>query len=153
MSHVTPLSLSKECIVHCRIVCLSRSIMLPSLLLCRPMFKGDLKKFYLCNKHNLCVSTFESFLWLHHTQNSITLFRFSCHRCGIIMALLQRDCSYRIQLIIQELVLETMLVPWGLYALMTDSLTLDIGSHHQTLIERFNWVFEIKLYIHTWRLY
>ena len=26
---------------------------------------------------------FESVLWLHHTQNSRTLFRFSCRRCGI----------------------------------------------------------------------
>ena len=31
MSHVTPLSLSKECIVHCRIMCLSRLVMLPSI--------------------------------------------------------------------------------------------------------------------------
>ena len=45
MSHVTPLSLSKECIVHCRIMSLSRSVMLPSLLSCHPMFKGKLKKF------------------------------------------------------------------------------------------------------------
>ena len=31
MSHVTRLSLSKECIVHYRIVCLSHLVMLPSL--------------------------------------------------------------------------------------------------------------------------
>ena len=45
MSHVTPLSLSKECIVHCHIVSLSRSVMMPSLFLCHSMFKGKLKKF------------------------------------------------------------------------------------------------------------
>ena len=27
--------------------------------------------------------TFESVLWLHHTQNSRTLFQVSCRRCGI----------------------------------------------------------------------
>ena len=36
MSHVNPLSLSKECIVHCRIVCLSRSSMLPSIFVVLP---------------------------------------------------------------------------------------------------------------------
>ena len=45
MSHVTPFSLSKECIVHCHIVSLSRLVMLPSLVSCHPMFKGKLKKF------------------------------------------------------------------------------------------------------------
>ena len=35
------------------------------------------------------------------------------------------------------------LVPWDLYALMTDSLTLDIGSHHWPLIDRIDWVFDI----------
>ena len=64
---------------------------------------------------------------------------------GLIMVLLWRDCSRRHQLIIQEIVLETKyLVPWDLYALMTDSLALDIGSHHWTLIEIFDWVFDIK---------
>ena len=43
MSHVTPLILSKECIVHRRNVCLFGLVMLPSLLSCRPMFKGKLK--------------------------------------------------------------------------------------------------------------
>ena len=45
MIHVTPLSLSKECIFHRHTVCLSGLVMLPSLLSCRPMFKGKLKKF------------------------------------------------------------------------------------------------------------
>ena len=45
MSHVTPLSLSKECIVHHHTVCLSSLVMMPSLLSCCPMLKGKLKKF------------------------------------------------------------------------------------------------------------
>ena len=51
-------------------------------LSCFPMFKGDLKKFYLCSLHSLCVSIFESFLWLLHSHNSRTMFRVSCRRCG-----------------------------------------------------------------------
>ena len=38
---------------------------------------------YLYSQNILCVSTFDSFLWLHHTKNSITLFQVSCHQCGI----------------------------------------------------------------------
>ena len=45
MSHVSPLSLSKEWIVHCHTMCLSGLVMLPSLLSCCPMFKVKLKKF------------------------------------------------------------------------------------------------------------
>ena len=65
------------------------------------------------------------------------------------MALLQRDYSFRHQLIIQELVLETSSVPSDLYDLMTDSLALDIGSHHWPLIDRIDWVFDIRTSIHT----
>ena len=83
MSHITPLILSKECIVHCRIVYLSHLVMLPSLLSCRWMFRGKLKKFFLYSQNSLFVSTFESVLWLHHTQNYRTLFWVSCHQCGI----------------------------------------------------------------------
>ena len=36
MSHVTPLSLLKECIIHCRIVCLSHLVMLPSIFVMLP---------------------------------------------------------------------------------------------------------------------
>ena len=49
---------------------------------------------------------------------------------GLIMALLRQDYSCRHQLIIQEIALETNLVPLDLYASMTDSLALDIGSPH-----------------------
>ena len=47
------------------------------------------------------------------------------------MALLRRYFSRRHHLIIQEIVLETKnLVRRDLYALMTDSVALDIGSHY-----------------------
>ena len=82
MSHVIPLSLSKDCIVHCHIVCQSRLVMLPSLLSCRPMFKGDLKKCRLCSPHSLCISILESFIWLLHAHHSITMFWVLCRRCG-----------------------------------------------------------------------
>ena len=81
MSHVTPLSLSKECIVHRHTVCLSGLVMLPSLLSCCSMFKGKLKKFYLCSQNNLCISTFESDLWLLYSHHSRTLFQVLCGWC------------------------------------------------------------------------
>ena len=56
MSHVTPLSISKEWIVHSHIVCPSSLVMLPSLFLCHPMFKGK-KEVYPYSWNNLCVST------------------------------------------------------------------------------------------------
>ena len=67
---------------------------------------------------------------------------------GLIMALLWRDYSCRHQLIIREIVLETNLVPWDLYASMTDSLALNIGSHNWPLIKIFHWVFNVKTSIH-----
>ena len=63
-------------------MCLSRLVMLPSLLLCCLMFKGDLKKFNLYSQHSLCVSTFESVLWLLNSHHSKTMFWVSCRRCG-----------------------------------------------------------------------
>ena len=68
---------------------------------------------------------------------------------GFIMDLLQWDYSYWRQLITQELVLETSLVPWYLYALMEDSLALYIALYHLPLIDRLDWVFDIKSSIHT----
>ena len=82
MSHVTPLSLSKECIVHYCIVSLSRLVMLPSLVSCRPMYKWKVEEVYLCSQNSLCVSTFESVLWLLHSHHSKTMFLVLCHRCG-----------------------------------------------------------------------
>lgn len=75
----------KECIVHCRIVFRLVKSMLPSLRSCRLMFKIEIVlRFYTCSQKQIFVSvTFESVLWLHHTQNSRTVFPVLCHRCGI----------------------------------------------------------------------
>ena len=75
----------KDCIVHCRIVfCLVKS-MLPSLRSCHLMFKREnVLRFYTCSQNNLFESvTFELVLYLHHTQNSRTLFQVSRRRCGV----------------------------------------------------------------------
>ena len=53
--------------------------------------------------------TFESVLWLHHTQIPKLCSEFRVIDVGFIMALLRRDYSCWHQLIIQELVLETKL--------------------------------------------
>ena len=45
MSHANILSLSKECIVHCRIVCLSRSVMLPSIFVVPPDVQRGFEEF------------------------------------------------------------------------------------------------------------
>ena len=82
MSHVNPLSLSKECIFHCRIVCLSRLVMLPIRFVVSPNVQRGFEEVYLCSPHSLCVSTFESILWLLHIDHSRTMFQVSCHRCG-----------------------------------------------------------------------
>ena len=150
MSHVTPLSLSKECIVHCRIVCLSWLVMLPSLVSCRPMFKGKLQKFTSAVKTiSVLVLLSQSYGYYIHIIPKLC-FNFCVVDVGLIMALLRRDYSRRNQLIIREIVLEIeKLVPWSLYALMIDSLTLDIGSYHWPLIDRIEWVFDIRISIHT----
>ena len=137
MSYATPLSLSKECIVHCRIVCLSHLFMLPSILLCRPMFKGKLKMLFLYSQNSLCVRTFESFLWLLHLHHSRTMFQVSCRRCGthhgpLSTRLFPLTSAHHLGNSLRN----KNLVPWDLYALMIDSLTLDIGSHHWPLIYR-----------------
>ena len=148
MSHVTPLSLSKECIVHCCIVCPSSLVMLPSLLSFRPMFKGR-KKFNLAIKTTfVSVPLSQSYGYIIYNIPELC-FEFHVIYVGFIMALLRRDYSHWHQLIIWKIVLETILVPWDLYASMTDSLTLDIGSHHWHLIDRFDWVFDIKSSLHT----
>ena len=150
MSHVTPLSLSKEFIFHCRIVSLSRLVMLPILVSCRPMFKGNLNKSYLCSQHSLCSSTFELVLWLLHSHHSRTMFQVSCRRCGThhgppSMRLCPSTSVHHLGNSLRN----KNLVPWDLYALMADSLALNIGSHHWPLIDRINWVFDIRTSIHT----
>ena len=71
-------------------------------------------------------------------------FEFCVVDVGFIMALLPWDYSCWHHLIIHELVLETSLVPWDLYALMTDSLAINKGSHHWPLIGRLCWMFDTK---------
>ena len=71
-----------------------------------PDVQREVKKVYLCSQNSLCVSTFESVLWLLHSHYSRTMFEFHVVDVGFIMALLQREYSYRHQLIIQEIVLE-----------------------------------------------
>ena len=150
MSHTTPLSLSKECIVHCRTVCLSLLVMLPSLLSCHSMFKGKLKNFFLCSQNGLYVNNFESILWLPYSHLSRTMFQFSCRRCGThhgppSMRLFSSTSTHHPRNSLRN----KKLVPWDLYALMTDSLTIDIGSHHWPVIDRIDWVFDVRTSIHT----
>ena len=150
MSHIIPLSLSKECIVRRRTVCLSSLVMLPSLLSCPLMFKGNLKRFYAYDQNSLCVSTFESILWLLHSHHSRSMFRVSCRRCGThhgppSMRLFPWTSTPHLGNSLRN----KNLVPWDQYALMTDSLALNIGSHHWPLIDRIDWVFNIRTSIHT----
>ena len=119
MSHVTPLSFSKDCIVHCCIVCLSGLVMLPSLLSCYPMFKG--RKRFTSTVKTTFVSVILNHFYGYIIYNIPEHFsEFHVVDVGFIMALLRRDYSCRHQLIIQEIVLETNLVPWDLYASMID---------------------------------
>ena len=89
MSHVTPLSLSKEYIVHCHIVCLSHLVMLPSLLSCRLMFKGKLKKFTSAVKTvSVSVLLIHSYGYYIHIIPELCS-EFHVIDVGLIMALLQ----------------------------------------------------------------
>ena len=107
MSHVTPLSLSKECIVHCRIVSLSHTVMLPSILSCRTMFKGKLKKFTSTVKTvSVLVLLSQSYGYYIHIIIELCS-KFCVVDVELILALLRRDYSHQHQLIIQEIVLET----------------------------------------------
>ena len=149
MSHVTPLNLSKEFIVHCRIMSLSRLVMLPSLLSCRPMFKGKLKKF-TSTVRTISVSILLSQscgYYIHIIPELCSKFR--AFNVGLIMALLRWDYSHWHHLIIQVSLRNKNLVPWDLYDLMIYSLTLDIGSNHWPLINRIDSVFDIRKSIHT----
>ena len=109
MSHVTPLSLSNNA---SSIITLWSSIhllesMMPSLRSCHPMFKGKLCwEFASVAKNNFLLVTFESVLWLLHTQITELCSKFCVVDVGFIMSLLRRDYSCQLQLIIRELVLE-----------------------------------------------
>ena len=69
---------------------------------------------------------------------------------GLIMALLRWDYSRRHQLIIREIVLETIFSTLRSVCLNDIfSISLEIGSHHWPLIDRIDWVFDIRTSIHT----
>ena len=110
MSHVTPLSLSKNSspiIALCPGIFLVNS-MLPSLQPCRSMFKGNLCwEFSSTFKTTFVSDTFKSILWLLHTQIPKICSEFRVIDLGFIMTLLRRDYSCRLQLILWELFLET----------------------------------------------
>ena len=107
MIHATPLSLSKEWIVHFHILCLSHLVILPSLLSCLPMFKGKLNKFtYAVKIVSLSVLLSQSCDYYIHIIPELC-FEFHVVDVGFIMALLRQDYSRQHQLIIWEIVLET----------------------------------------------
>ena len=75
----------KYFIVRFRIVFRLVRSKLPSLRSCCLMFKREtILRVYSCSQNNSFESvTFESVLWLHHTQHSRTLFQVSFRQCGI----------------------------------------------------------------------
>ena len=136
------------CIALCPGICLIKSILL-ILRSCRPMFKGKLCWESPSAVKTTCIPiTFESILWLLHTQIPEIYFEFHVVDVGFIMALLRRDYSYQLKLIFQGLVLETKKhLEIGIHQWHTFSLST-IGLHHWPLIERFSWVFDISTSIH-----
>ena len=108
MSHITPSSLSKECIVHCRTVCLSHLVMLPSLFVVSPDVQRGFEEVLPLQSTQsfVSVSLSQSYGYYIHIIPELC-FKFHVIDVGLIMALLQRDYSHRHQLIIQKIVLET----------------------------------------------
>ena len=138
MSHVTPLSLSKNTL---SIVALwSTTSSQCCQVFCHAAWcPNGSWKFTSIVKTTFVSVPFESVLWLHHTQNSRTLFQVSCHRCAIN----HHHPSTRLFLSTSDhhpgiSLRNKNIVPWDMYALMTDYLALDIGSHHWPLIDRFD---------------
>ena len=147
MSHVTPLSLSKNAL---SIVasCSASSSQCFQVFIVTPDVQREVYSLPLQPKQPLCQYLLsQSYGYIIYNIPKL-FFEFHVMDVGFIMALLQWDYSYRHHLIIQELVLETSLVPWDLYDSMIYSLTLNIVSHHWPLIDRFHWVFNIKSSIH-----
>ena len=151
MSHATPLSLSKNALSIVTLFFASSSQCFQFFSPAARCSKGShVEILHLQSKQIFVSVTFESVLWLHHTQNSITLFQVLCHRCGIhhgppSMRLFLSTLDHHPRISLRN----KNIVPWDLYALMTYYLALNIGSHHWPLIKRFNWVFDIKSSIHT----
>ena len=92
MSHVTPLSLSKECIVHCYIVCLSRLVMLQSLFVVSPDVQRGFEEVLPLQSTLSFVSVFlsQSYGYYIHIIPKLCS-EFRVVDVGLIMALLQRD--------------------------------------------------------------
>ena len=104
-----------------------------------PNVQREVEEVYLYSQNSLRVSNFESFLWLLHSHHSRTMFRVSCRRCGTHYG----PPSTRLSPVTSahhpgNSLRNKKLVPWDLYALMIDSLALDIGSHHWPLIDRID---------------
>ena len=113
MSHVTPLSLSKECIFHYHTMCFSGLVMLPSLFDMSPDVKRGFEEVLpLQSTQSLVsVSLSQSYGYYIHIIPELC-FEFHVIDVGLIMALLRRDYSHQHHLIIWEIVLETKnLVP------------------------------------------
>ena len=148
MSHVTPLSLSKNTLSTITLCSTSWSQYCQVFYRVARCSKGSWK-FTSAIKTTFVSVPFELVLWLNHLQHSKTLFWVLCRRCGIHHG----PPSTRLFLSTPAhhlwISLRNKLVPLGLYASMIDSLTFDIDSHHWPLIEIFDWVFDIKSSIHT----
>ena len=94
MIHATPLSLSKECIVHCRIVCLSHRVMLPSLFVVPPDVQREFEEVLPLQSTQSFVSVFLSQSYGYYIHIILELcFEFRVIDVGLIMALLRRYYS------------------------------------------------------------
>ena len=67
---------------------------------------------------------------------------------GFIMALLRRVYSFLIQLLIQELKLETKSSTLGMHSLMAGYLAFNMSLHHWLFIEISHQLFDSKSFIH-----
>ena len=90
MIHVTPLSLSKECIVHCRIVCLSRLVMLPSIFVMLPDVQRRFEEVLPLQSTQYFVSVLLSQSYGYYIHIILELCsEFCVIDAGLIMALLR----------------------------------------------------------------
>ena len=89
MSHATPLSVSKECIVHCCTVCLSCSVMLPSLFVMSPNVQRGFEEFLPLQSTQYFVLVFlsQSYGYYIHIIPELCS-KFCVVDVGLIMALL-----------------------------------------------------------------
>ena len=90
MSHVTPFSLSKECIVHCHTVCLSRSVMLPSIFVVPSEVQRGFEEVLPLQSTQYFVSVFLSQYYGYYIHIILELCSvFRVVDVGLIMALLR----------------------------------------------------------------